>query len=112
MELSPEAARAILRERVCSVCTDRLADGTCGLSDERTCAFDKHIEQIVAAISRVRSPHVQDYIDAIRSDVCSVCEQDEEGECEHRTHVECALDAYLILVIEAIEEARNRAPGA
>ena len=109
MDLSPEAARAILRERVCSVCTDRLADGSCGLSASRTCAFDKHLDQIVGAVNRVRSPHIQDYVDAIRSDVCTVCEQDEQGQCEHRSNVECALDAYVILVVEAIEEARNRA---
>lgn len=91
------------------MCTDRLIDGTCGLTGSRQCAFDKHLQQIVTAIGRVDSPDVQDYIDAIREDVCTVCEKDQGGPCEHRELADCALDAYLILVIEAIEEARARA---
>ena len=112
MDTESDAARRSLQERVCSVCTDRLSSGECGLSNTRECPFDKHLQQIVGAISRVDSTNLQDYINAIREDVCSICEHNDEGKCEHRDHVDCALDAYIILVIEAIENARARAGSA
>jgi hypothetical protein len=113
MVLTHEAARELLRERVCSVCTDRRSDGSCGISGGRVCAFDKHLDRIVAAIGKVKSDRIQDYVTAIRADVCAFCEgQDETGYCPHRTATECALDAYVVLVVEAIEGAREREKAA
>jgi hypothetical protein len=34
--------------------------------------------------------------------------QDAEGTCETRENVACALDAYLLLIVDAIEEATGR----
>jgi hypothetical protein len=34
--------------------------------------------------------------------------QDAEGHCETRERVDCALDAYLLLIVDAIEEATGR----
>jgi hypothetical protein len=38
-----------------------------------------------------------------------VCKaQDSDGSCAPRQEVQCALDAYLMLVVEAIEEATRQ----
>ena len=59
--------------------------------------------------SRVKSDDIQQYIDAIRHRVCSVCaDQAGDGSCETRQQVRCALDAYLLLVVDAIEEATGK----
>ena len=51
----------------------------------------------------------EDYIDAIRRHVCTVCTaQDSDGSCGLRQEVQCALDAYLMLVVEAIEEVTGK----
>jgi predicted metal-binding protein len=56
----------------------------------------------------VNSNDIRDYIHAIRGDVCSICHEQSGGSCETRDQVRCSLDAYLIPVVEAIEEATGR----
>jgi hypothetical protein len=49
-----------------------------------------------------------DYVTAIEEQVCRRCpEQDPDGHCARREHGECALSAYLSLVVDAIEEVRG-----
>jgi hypothetical protein len=65
--------------------------------------------EVARAIQSVASDDIHQYIEAIRRNVCTVCEQQaRDGSCEVREQVQCALDAYLLLVVEAIEEATGR----
>jgi hypothetical protein len=64
---------------------------------------------VAQAIQSVNSNDIHQYIEAIRRNVCSVCqEQAQDGSCEVRQQVQCALDAYLLLVVDAIEEATGK----
>ena len=100
---------AIVRNRICSVCTERKPDGGCGLEDPFSCALFRLFPNVARAIQSVQSDDIYPYIEAIRRDVCSVCQdQASDGTCETRRQVQCALDAYLLLVVEAIEEATGR----
>jgi hypothetical protein len=104
-----EELEAIVRERICRVCTERTVDNACGLEDPSTCALFRLFPQVARAVQTVQSDDIRDYIQAIRAQVCSTCsEQDSDGECESRKQVRCALDAYLIPVIDAIEESTGR----
>lgn len=99
----------LVRNRICGVCTDRKTDGTCGLEDPGQCALFRLFPQVAEAIQSTDSDRLDDYIDAIRRQVCTVCEtQDRDGSCAARQQVQCALDAYLLLVVEAIEEATGK----
>ncbi|MFN7992910.1 MAG: hypothetical protein U0Q18_04890 [Bryobacteraceae bacterium] len=109
MELSPAQLEAVIRDRICRVCTDRNTDGTCGMAEPSSCALFRLLPQVAAAVRSTDSNDIQDYIAAIRRDVCSICtSQDHEGDCTLRQEVQCALDAYLLLVVEAIEEATGK----
>jgi hypothetical protein len=109
MERSLEELETIIRATVCRVCTDRDNDGSCGLEDPGSCALFRLFPQVARAIQATHSDDIRDYVRAIREQVCSVCRmQDAEGQCETREKVECALDAYLLLVVDAIEEATGR----
>ena len=100
---------AIVRDRICRVCSDRTADGNCGLEQPSACALFRLFPQVAKAIQSVQSDDIEDYIQAIRRNVCSVCsEQQADGTCEMRREVQCALDAYLLLVVDAIEEATGK----
>jgi hypothetical protein len=104
-----EELEAIVRGRICSVCTDRTVDGDCGLEEPPSCALFRLFPQVAKAVQSVSSEDIRDYIRAIREQVCSVCwEQTSDGECESRQQVQCALDAYLRPVIDAIEEATGK----
>ena len=100
---------AIVRERICHVCSDRTVDGGCGLEDPTSCALFRLFPQVARAVQSTSSDDIRDYIRAIREQVCSVCnEQGPDGECETRKQVRCALDAYLLPVIDAIEESTGK----
>lgn len=100
---------SIIRKRVCNVCTERTADGECGLEIPSSCALFRLFPQVAEAIQSVKSDDINPYLEAIRRNVCSVCtDQARDGSCETRQQVQCALDAYLILVVDAIEEATGK----
>ena len=109
MERSLAEVEALVRNRICGVCSDRTVDGTCGLEEPAECALFRLFPRVAQAIQSTHSDDIQDYIDAIRRDVCTVCAaQDNEGHCGLREQVRCSLDAYLLLVVEAIEEATGK----
>ena len=109
MDRSLEEIEAIVRNRICRVCTERTTEGQCGLENPSQCALFRLFPQVAQAIQSVKSDDIQLYIDAIRRNVCAVCaEQARDGSCETRQQVQCALDAYLLLVVDAIEEATGK----
>jgi hypothetical protein len=106
MDRSLADLEAIVRTKICGVCSDRTIDGQCGLEDSSACALFALFPLVAKAIQSTDSVDIRDYIQAIRSQVCSVCvNQAQDGSCETRRQVQCALDAYLVLIVEAIEEA-------
>jgi hypothetical protein len=109
MDRSVAELEAIVRNRICKVCTERTADGVCGLEEPSSCALFALFPQVARAIQSVSSDDIHQYIEAIRAGVCSVCkEQDSDGSCQTRQLVRCALDAYLLVVVDAIEEATGK----
>jgi hypothetical protein len=100
---------SIVRNKICKLCTERTVNGECGLEEPTGCALFRLFPQVALAIQSVHSDDVGPYIEAIRRNVCSVCnEQASDGSCETRQMVQCALDAYLLLVVDAIEEATGK----
>jgi hypothetical protein len=109
MDRSLVEVEAIVRNRICKVCTERTVDGNCGLEQPSTCALFRLFPQVAQAIQSTTSNDIQQYIDAIRQNVCTVCaDHAADGSCETRQQVQCALDAYLLLVVDAIEEATGK----
>jgi len=109
MERSLVELEAIVRNRICAVCTERTAEGQCGLEEPSSCALFRLFPEVATAILSVDSDDIRDYVEAIRQRVCSVCtEAAADGSCETRQQVRCALDAYLLPIVEAIEEATKK----
>src|SRR5271165_5644431 len=100
MDRSLVELESIVRNKICKVCTARTVEGQCGLEEPSTCALFRLFPQVAQAIQSVKSDDIQQYIDAIRRNVCSVCaEQASDGSCQTRQEVQCSLDAYLLLVV-------------
>ena len=109
MDHSIAELEAIIRNRICGVCSERTVDGECGREAPITCALFRLLPEVAQAIRSVESDDINPYIEAIRRNVCSVCaDQTADGSCETRQQVQCALDAYLVLVVDAIEEATGK----
>lgn len=109
MNRSLNELETIVRAQICNICSDRTVDGQCGLEQPADCALFRLFPQVARAIQSTDSNDIDDYIRAIREHVCSVChEQAEDGSCEARREVRCALDAYLLLVVDSIEAATGK----
>jgi len=109
MKRSVAELETLVRNRICKVCTERTVAGDCGLEEPASCALFRLFPHVAQAIDSVHSDDINDYVTAIRRNVCSVCEkQASDGSCETRQEVRCALDAYLVLVVDAIEEATGK----
>jgi hypothetical protein len=104
-----EELEAILRRRICPVCVEGTALGECGLNNPDDCSLFRLFPRVAMAIQSTDSEKIEDYIEAIRRDVCAVCRHEEpDGSCEPRREVRCALDGYMLLVVDAIGEATGR----
>jgi hypothetical protein len=109
MKRSLAELETLVRSRICKVCTERTVTGECGLEEPEFCALFFLFPQVARAIDSVQSDDINDYVAAIRRNVCTMCaEQAPDGSCETRQKVRCALDAYLLLVVDAIEEATGK----
>ena len=109
MNRSIDELETIVRNRICRVCDQRAVDGSCGMEDPSDCALFEMFPMVAKAILDTTSDDIRDYVRAIRASVCEVClRQSMDGICETRDQVRCSLDAYLPLVVDAIEEATGK----
>lgn len=107
--LSPQYLTA-LHDRICEICTERTAEGTCGLPQDAVCPLEAYVVKIVDTVHSVSSNKMEDYVDALRKNVCAQCpNQSPGGTCPFRQNINCVLNRYFSLVVDAIEEVDERA---
>ena len=136
--LYPQYLNAI-HDRICGICTERTAEGACGLPDDAVCPLETYLVKIVDTVHSVSSdkePHptlhhshsvkslslasndsaqqggekMEDYVDALRNMVCAQCpNQTLEGNCPFRQNINCVLNRYFALVVDAIDEVDEQA---
>jgi len=98
-----------IEAKVCTKCIDGDGHGNCRLDPAIACALQQYLPLIVQAVERVKSDRVDDYVAELRGIVCAQCtHQAAGGRCTIREQVDCALDRYFPIVIDAIEEIKAR----
>ncbi len=109
MEYHDEYRRA-LTINVCARCIDAGAAGGCRLPAGQQCALAVHAAPLIEAVLSVTSSSIVPYQAAVRQRVCAVCaNRSADARCAVRNELECALDRYLPLVVDAIEETQAAA---
>ncbi len=104
-----EPYRVAITEEICSVCVDRLPGGDCGRSAQEPCALVTHLEFLVdSVLSTGNRETIEEYIPTLRERLCANCQQHEDGTCPLRTLVHCAIDSYILRIVELIEEVAER----
>jgi len=97
--------KELLQERICGVCPDRNADGSCERLNEGSCMIMKRVGAVAGAVILVESDRMAPYIDSIRQHVCSHCELvNPDGSCDWRRSGRCTLDSYLPIIVDCVEE--------
>ncbi|MBI4535684.1 MAG: hypothetical protein HY708_05350 [Ignavibacteriae bacterium] len=95
-----------VQQAVCVKCIDSDGAGTCRLSNDDACGLRAHFSKIVESVLSVRSDTLEPYLEALRNNVCAHCKhQSPDGKCMVRGQLDCGLDRYFPLVIDAIESA-------
>ncbi len=98
-----------MQRHVCTKCVDGDGKGNCRLDPSITCALEQYLPLVVEAVTRVDSREVSDYIVELRGIVCAQCQhQSVNGRCILRSEVDCSLDRYFPLVVEAIEKVKQQ----
>ena len=99
-----------VQQKICSKCVDGDGVGNCRLSEREECALKTHFPQIIQTVFSIQSDSVEPYVTALRQSVCATCiHQSHDGKCQVRTDVNCGLDRYYPMIIQAIEEVRSTA---
>ncbi len=97
-----------IRERVCMKCIDRTTSGLCVASTYDACAINRYLPEIIDIVLALPDAGNEVYVAKLRETVCAVCQhQSPDGRCDMRDDVECALDRYFPLVIEAIQDVKQ-----
>lgn len=92
---------------VCAHCIDFGEDGMCHNQDPHGCAIFRYLPELVNIAERIRNHSIQPYLDAVRHDICMQCRDKGNRACPLREALECGLDRYFPLVLEAIEEVHS-----
>ena len=96
-----------VQRRVCVKCIDGDGHGSCRLSGEEVCGLKLHFPRIVETVLSVQSNSIEPYIEALGQNVCAECKhQSADGTCAFRSNLDCGLDRYFPLIVQAIEEER------
>ena len=99
-----------VKKRVCMKCIDGDGYSNCLIDPSVDCSLELYFSKIVDVVNRVYSDNIDDYVDQLRANVCAECKyQGMSGSCVLRSEVECPLDRYFPLVVEAIEEVNQEA---
>ena len=99
-----------LQEAICPSCIECNVYGKCDLWDLDGCPISAHFPQLVEVVEAVDSNLVSDYVQPIRDNVCSTCKNilSSEGDCDVRHDGRCALDSYLPLILDVIDDYLDR----
>lgn len=91
--------------RICPKCVDGDGKGNCLLPRGTTCRMKQFFPMVLDLVRSTQGTSMEPYEAALRSSVCSMCvSQSSDGRCVLRDDVDCALDRYFPLIVQAVEE--------
>lgn len=92
--------------KICPICIERDMRGHCIFSEFPECPISLHLHRLVDIVENIHSRTMRAYTNALRSRICPYCPNglSARGECNVRAAKECALDAYLLPIVQVIDE--------
>ncbi len=111
------AAAEGLKERICERveaeispnCMHRMPSGVCRQPEDFPCPIHGNMAGIIDVVRSVSSDRIDPYVTRLREVVCQNCRMlDESGECKLRDNLDCCLDAFIVLIVQIVEEELAR----
>lgn len=107
-----QSVDAKLRMLICPRCARYTSQHGCSLPSDRECAIFRSLPDIVDIVRGTHDWRIDPYADTLRLRVCSACpHEDDHGTCPIRDTLDCALDAYLPMIVDEIEAQLGASPG-
>lgn len=103
-----------VEKRICLRCDKWRGGGVpCDTPDPGGCALFRYLPELVITYQRVEKPTIQSYMEAVRQNVEMKCHNPDPGKpCRLRDTLDCGLDQYIPLVMEAIDEVTAHLEGS
>lgn len=95
-----------IKEVVCTHCIDSDSEGNCRIGGGKECTLSSKFDRIIETIQQTKSDRIDDYVGALRRNVCRECEYGSVAQCGERDAVECPLDRYFPLIVNTVEAIR------
>jgi len=101
-----------IRERVCARCIDMTDDEFCS-KNPKDCSILRYLPELVGIALDLHEKKIDPYIKLVRERICQKCGSGGvDGEsCLKRKAVECDLDRYLPMVLDAIDDVEEKISG-
>ena len=103
MEIMEKYLEAI-KDKICPHCIDADNVGNCRISSARDCTIDTNYNRIVRSILATKSNRYEDYVAGLHENVCENCTYGTPDVCDDRNQIDCPLDRYYPMIVDAIEE--------
>lgn len=100
---------AAIRRHVCEKCIDFGQDASCHSKDPEGCAVFRYLPELLRVALELRERNIEPYVKAVRRQICSQCKNAKGSDhCELRDNIDCGLNRYLPLVLNAVEEVNQK----
>ena len=97
-----------IKEHVCSHCIDMTGSGRCSKSPKE-CAVLRFVPELVEIALEMHEKKIAPYVKLVRERICMKCGGSPDGEhCARREMIDCDLDRYLPMVLNAIEDVQEK----
>lgn len=99
-----DAYAEAIRTKVCSVCIERTGRGICGLGAWDDCALNRYLNDVVIIVNSMHDAPLHERVQELHSVICVSCRDNPDGLCKLRASLDCSLDQYFPLIVEAISD--------
>jgi len=91
-----------VRSSVCKSCSKSDANGRCLAAPGTECVLELYLPQVTKALESAHGGSVDEYMLALRTEVCSTCKfRDESGYCYTSDSFGCPLESFFQTVANA-----------
>lgn len=94
-----------IKQYVCTRCIDCGADGQCRSPDPEGCAIYRFLPELIDIAAKIQDQRIEHYLHCVREEICAYCRnRHTDDKCAVSEALNCALDRYLPIVLDALEQ--------
>ena len=96
-----------IQSEICVRCDDREPGGQCTMTGNIPCPLRAYLPEILDVVNSIYSHSLAPYEELLRNRVCGLCANlSATGQCVLPSNKRCALDHFLPLVVQVIEDTQ------